>query len=65
MKVGDLVKIVQSESEKSVSPFVNETGVIVEAQLGKFSNQDSFSVMLRDGLHVFGANYLEAISEDQ
>ena len=62
MKVGDLVKVVQSKSDALVSPFVGEVGVIVDAQLGKFTNQDSFSVLLRGRFVVFGARYLEALN---
>ncbi len=65
MKVGDLVKVVRSSSDKLVSPFVGSVGVIVAAQLGKFTNQDSFSVLLRDRLVVFGASYLEVINESR
>lgn len=63
MKVGDLVTIVQSKSDELVSPYTGMVGVIIESQLGKFSNQDSFSVMTRDRMIVIGANYMEVISE--
>jgi len=62
MQVGDLVRVVQSSSDRLASPFVGSIGVIVAAQLGKFANQDSFSVLLQDGVHVFGVNYLEVIN---
>jgi hypothetical protein len=65
MKVGDLVTIVQSSSDRLVSPFVGEVGVIVATQLGKFANQDSFSVLLRDRFVVFGSSYLEVINESR
>ena len=65
MKVGDLVKGVQSSSDKLASPFVGEAGIIVAAHLGKFTNQDSFSVLLRDRLLVFGASYLEVLNESR
>ena len=61
MKAGDLVKVVQSERDTLITTFKDETGIIVSAHLGKFSNQDSFSVMIRDKFHIFGANYLEVV----
>jgi len=65
VKVGDLVTIVQSKSDSLVSPYVGMVGVIIESQLGKFSNQDSFSVMTSDKMIVLGANYLEVSSESR
>ena len=64
MKVGDLVTVVQSKSDKLVSPYTGDVGVIVKSQLGKFSNQDSFGVLTRDRVMVIGANDLEVISEN-
>ena len=63
MKVGDLVTVVQSKSDKLVSPYVGDVGVIVKSQLRRFSNQNSFEVLTRDKVIVIGANYLEVISE--
>lgn len=63
MKVGDVVRIVQSDSCTALPAFEGEIGVIVAAQLGKFSDQDSFSVILRDKLHIFSIRYLELVYE--
>ena len=65
MQVGDLVTVVQSKSDKLVCPFVGKVGVIVDAHLKKFSNQDSFAVLTIDKVIVFGANYLEVINESR
>ena len=65
MKVGDLVIIVQSDSDSLVSPFVDEVGVIVAAQLEHFKEQDSFSVLMRDRVAVFGENYLRVLDESR
>ena len=63
MEIGDLVTIVQSKTDKLFSPHVGKIGVIIEAELEHFENQDSFSVMTCDEVFVFGANYLEVINE--
>jgi len=63
LKIGDIVRIVQSESDTLVSAFTDEVGIIVDSDLGKFRNQDSFMVLTRNKLVVFGENFLEVISE--
>jgi len=64
MKVGDLVIVVQSETDGLACAFVGQVGVIIEAQLGKFKNQDSFSVAIRDRILTLGANYLRSIDRE-
>jgi len=67
VKVGDLVTVIQSlvESDKLVSPHAGRIGVIIDAQLGLFRDQDSFTVLLNNKMVSMGANYLEVISERQ
>tara|TARA_R110002020_G_scaffold67820_1_gene177899 strand:- start:680 stop:886 length:207 start_codon:yes stop_codon:yes gene_type:complete len=65
MKVGDLVRVVQSKKDDLVSPFTGEVGVIVASQLERFKSQDSFSVIIRNKFHTFGANYLELVDKDR
>ena len=63
MKVGDLVKIIPSPSDRVLSPFAGEVGVIISEQLGRATEHDSFSVMLRDRIAVFNVKHLQVINE--
>ena len=63
MKVGDAVTIIQSTSDKFVTPFVGEVGIIVSIQLGIHENQDKFMVQIRSRSLVLGINCLEKYSE--
>ena len=66
MKIGDLVRVVQSKSDKLASPFVGRVGVIIESHYKtRFSNQQSFAIMAKGREIVIGANYLEVISESR
>jgi hypothetical protein len=62
MQVGDLVKIVQSESDRLMSPFAGQVGVIVKKTLTIISNDDDwYDVLTRDNIRSFRADYLEEI----
>jgi len=62
MKVGDLVKIVQSESDRLMSPFVDQVGVIVKKSFETASWQDDwYDVLTRDNIRSFRIDYLEEI----
>jgi hypothetical protein len=63
MKVGDAVTIIQSTSDKFVTPFVGEVGIIVSIQLGIHENQDKFMVQIRSRSLVLGINCLEKYNE--
>ena len=62
MQVGDLVKIVQSESDRLMSPFVGQVGVIVKKSFETASWQDVwYDVLTRDNIRSFRVDYLEEI----
>ena len=62
MQVGDLVKIVQSESDRLMSPFVGQVGVIVKKSFETASWQDVwYDVLTRDNIRSFRIDYLEEI----
>ena len=62
MKVGDLVKIVQSESDRLMSPFVGQVGVIVKESFETASWQDAwYDVLTRVNIRSFRIDYLERI----
>ena len=65
MKVGDLVRIVQSRSGRLVPARLGEVGVIIASGLDVFRDQDGFSVVIRDRAVTFGSDYLEVISESR
>lgn len=66
MKVGDLVTIIQSPSDKFVpSPYVGDVGVITNIQLGLNESADKFMVQTRNGLVVVGINWLRALNESR
>ena len=62
MQVGDLVKIVQSEKDRLMSPFVDQVGVIVKKSFETASWQDDwYDVLTRDNIRSFRIDYLERI----
>ena len=62
MQVGDLVKIVQSESDRLKSPFAGQVGVIVKKSFETASWQDDwYDVLTRDNIRSFRIDYLEEI----
>ena len=62
MRVGDLVKIVQSEKDRLMSPFVDQVGVIVKKSFETASWQDAwYDVLTRDNIRSFRIDYLEEI----
>ena len=62
MQVGDLVKIVQPESDTLMSPFVGQVGVIVKKSFETASWQDDwYDVLTRDNIRSFRIDYLEEI----
>ena len=62
MQVGDLVKIVQSEKDRLMSPFVDQVGVIVKKSFETASWQDVwYDVLTRDNIRSFRIDYLEEI----
>jgi len=65
MKVGDTVTIVQSKSDKFVTPFVGDVGIIISIQLGLNENQDKFLVQTRFRSLVLGMSSLEKHSESR
>ena len=68
MQVGDLVKIVQSENDRLVSPFADQVGVIVKKSsiiLTRESTIDWYDVLTRDKVRSFRTDYLEVISESR
>ena len=64
MQVGDLVKIVQSESDRLMSPFVDQVGVIVKKGTPPWTGEEKevwYNVFTREGILLFRADYLERI----
>ena len=64
MQVGDLVKIVQSESDRLMSPFVGQVGVIVKEGTPPWADEeqeDWYNVFTRERIHLFRTDYLERI----
>jgi len=64
MQVGDLVKIVQSESDRLMSPFVGQVGVIVKKGTPPWDyeeQEDWYNVFTRERIHLFRTDYLERI----
>ena len=64
MQVGDLVKIVQSESDRLMSPFVGQVGVIVKKGTPPWAyekQEDWYNVFTRERIHLFRTDYLERI----
>ena len=64
MKVGDLVKIVQSESDRLRSPFVGQVGVIVKEGTPPWTDEEQeawYNVFTRKRIHLFRIDYLERI----
>ena len=70
MKVGDLVKIVQSPVDDLVPSHLGEIGMIVET-FNKFSNiylrgyDKWYKVSLHGGFMKFRIDYLEVVSESR
>jgi hypothetical protein len=64
MKVGDLVKIVQSEKDRLMSPFVDQVGVIVKEDTPPWNDAEQlgwYNVFTRERILLFRADYLERI----
>jgi hypothetical protein len=64
MEVGDLVKIVQSESDRLMSPFVDQVGVIVKVGPPPWTDEEKdvwYNVFTRERIRLFRADYLEEI----
>ena len=64
MQVGDLVKIVQSESDRLKSPFAGQVGVIVKEGTPPWPagpQEDWYNVFTRERIHLFRTDYLERI----
>ena len=64
MQVGDLVKIVQSESDRLMSPFVGQVGVIIKEAPPPWAYEDQedwYNVFTRERIHLFRTDYLERI----
>jgi len=62
---GDLVRIVQSESDRLVPVSIGEVGVVIASELVGWVDQDAFSVLIKGRAVLFGSNYLEVISENR
>ena len=65
MKVGDLVTIVQSKSEKLVTPFAGQSGIIISRVLNRTPEKDTFVILTRDNILQFRRDYLEIINENR
>ena len=64
MQVGDLVKIVQSESDRLMSPFVDQVGMILKKGTPPWADEeqeDWYNVFTRERIHLFRTDYLERI----
>ena len=61
MKVGDLVKIVQSAIDPHKTPFLEQVGVIIRKTTLESEQNDWYDVLTRDRIHSFRADYLEKI----
>ena len=64
MTIGDLVKIVQSESDRLMSPFVGQIGVIIKEAPPPWADKDQedwYNVFTRKRIHLFRIDYLERI----
>ena len=64
MQVGDLVKIVQSESDRLMSPFAGQVGVILKKGTPPWADEeqeDWYNVFTRERILLFREDYLERI----
>ena len=65
MRVGDLVKIVQSAIDPLKTPFLEQVGVIVRKTTLESEQNDWYDVLTRDNIRSFRADYLEEIKLKQ
>ena len=65
MKIGDLVTVVQSKTEKLVTPFVGQSGIIISQILNITPDKDVFVILTRDRMLQFRRDYLEVIRESR
>ena len=65
MKVGDLIKIVQSNRDTLHSHFNGLVGIIVRKTLGNDAVADWYDVLTRDRILYIRADYLEVINESR
>ena len=61
MRVGDLVKIVQSAIDPLKTPFLEQVGVIVRKTTLESEQNDWYDVLTRDNIRSFRIDYLEEI----
>tara|TARA_Y100000310_G_scaffold275330_1_gene291827 strand:- start:242 stop:430 length:189 start_codon:yes stop_codon:yes gene_type:complete len=61
MRVGDLVKIVQSAIDPLKTPFLEQVGVIIRKTTLESEQNDWYDVLTRDSIRSFRADYLEEI----
>ena len=64
MKVGDMVKIVQSPAAMLKTPFTGQVGVIVKEGTPPWADEeqeDWYNVFTRERIHLFRTDYLERI----
>ena len=62
MKVGDLVRVVQSIEDDLTPSYLGRMGVIVEAMPLEYANNDWYRVAIAGGYMKFRYDYLELIS---
>jgi len=65
MKTGDIVEVIQSESDtaRGICAHVGCVGVIIHSQLGPSKNQDRFSVLTNEKILYLGIDHLKVINE--
>jgi hypothetical protein len=63
MQVGDLVTVVQSRTEKLVTPFVGQSGIIISKVLSMAPEKDMFVILTRDKMLQFRRDYLEVVND--
>ena len=65
MKVGDLIKIVQSKGDTLHSQFHGQVGIIVKKTISNDEVADWYDVLTRDRILYIRADYLEVINESR
>jgi len=65
MQVGDLVTVVQSKTEKLVTPFAGQSGIIISKVLNMTPENDMFVVLTRDNILQFRRDYLEVVNDSR
>ena len=63
MKVGNLVRVIQSKIDNLRPSYLGRMGVVVEAMPLEYSDRDWYKVAIDGGFMRFRYDYLEVIGE--